>query len=62
LTADVEKEAGVPVLSKVPVLGRLFNNRSKVKDSQILLILVKPTIILREEAENKAIAAMEGNY
>jgi type II secretory pathway component GspD/PulD (secretin) len=61
MTVDVEKEAGVPVLSKVPFLGRLFSNRSKVKDSQILLILVKPTIILREEAENKAIAAMESN-
>jgi type II secretory pathway component GspD/PulD (secretin) len=48
-------------LSKVPFLGRLFSNRSKVKDSQILLILVKPTIILRQEAENKAIAAMESS-
>jgi type II secretory pathway component GspD/PulD (secretin) len=61
VTADVEREAGVPVLSKVPFLGRLFSNRSKVKDSMILLILVKPTIILREEAESKAIAPMEGN-
>ncbi|MFZ0033987.1 MAG: hypothetical protein WAK60_03225 [Sedimentisphaerales bacterium] len=61
LTADVETEAGVPVLSKIPFLGRLFSNRSKIKDSQILLILVKPTIILRDEAENKAIAAMESN-
>lgn len=62
LTAEIEKEAGVPVLSKVPFLGRLFSNRSKVKDSLILLILVKPTIILREEAEAKAIAAMENNF
>jgi type II secretory pathway component GspD/PulD (secretin) len=62
ITADVEREAGVPVLSKVPFLGRLFNNRSKVKDSLILLILVKPTIILREEAESKAIAAMESSF
>jgi type II secretory pathway component GspD/PulD (secretin) len=61
LTAEVEKEAGVPVLSKMPVVGRLFSNRSKIKDSQVLLILVKPTIILREEAEHNAIAAMEGN-
>jgi general secretion pathway protein D len=61
VTVEVEKEAGVPVLSKVPFLGRLFSNRSKVKDNLILLILVKPTIILREEAENKAIAAMEGS-
>jgi type II secretory pathway component GspD/PulD (secretin) len=62
LTAEVEREAGVPVLSKVPFLGRLFSNRSKVKDSLILLILVKPTIILREEAEAEAIAAMENNF
>jgi type II secretory pathway component GspD/PulD (secretin) len=62
ITADVEREAGVPVLSKVPFLGRLFSNRSKVKDNLILLILVKPTIILREEAEDKAIAAMESSF
>ena len=62
VTAEVEREAGVPVLSKVPLLGRLFSNRSKVKDSLILLILVKPTIILREEAEAEAIAEMENNF
>jgi type II secretory pathway component GspD/PulD (secretin) len=61
LTVETEREAGVPVLSKVPFLGRLFSNRSKVKDSQILLILVKPTIILREEAEYKA-TAMESSF
>ncbi|MHC4581687.1 MAG: hypothetical protein ACYS14_09530, partial [Planctomycetota bacterium] len=57
---EVETEAGVPVLSKIPLLGRLFRNRSVVKDSKILLILVKPVIILQEETEAEAIAAMEG--
>ncbi|MDD5064205.1 MAG: hypothetical protein PHQ35_05530 [Phycisphaerae bacterium] len=61
ISVEVEKEAGVPVLSKMPFFGRLFSNRSKVKDNLILLILVKPSIILREEAESKAIAAMEGS-
>ena len=59
ITAEVEKEAGVPVLSKIPILGRLFGNRSKIKDEKILLILVKPTIILQEEREAEATAAME---
>ena len=59
LTAEQELESGVPVLSKIPILGRLFSNRSEVKDKQILLILVKPTIILEGEVEEKAIAAME---
>ena len=59
LTAKVDKEVGVPILSKIPILGRLFTNRSSIRDEKILLILVKPTIILQEEAENQAIASME---
>ena len=62
VTGEVEKEAGVPILSKIPLIGRAFTNRSKVKDEKILLILVKPTIILREEAEAEAIAAVEGGF
>lgn len=59
LASQQHKEAGVPVLSKIPILGRLFTNRSSVRDQKILLILVKPTIILQEETEQEAIAAME---
>jgi len=59
MTAEIEKEAGVPVLSKIPIIGRLFGNRSKVNDQRILLILVKPTVILQEEREAEAIAAVE---
>jgi len=59
VTAEVDKEVGVPVLSKIPVVGRLFSNRSKIRDNKILLILVKPTIILQEEREEDALAALE---
>jgi general secretion pathway protein D len=59
VTAEVEREAGVPVMAKLPIIGRLFSNRSKIKDQKILLILVKPTIILQEERDAEAIAAME---
>jgi type II secretory pathway component GspD/PulD (secretin) len=59
ISSEVETEAGVPILSKIPLIGRLFGNRSKVKDSKILLILVKPVIILQEETEAEAIASME---
>jgi type II secretory pathway component GspD/PulD (secretin) len=58
LTASTQKEAGVPILSKIPILGRFFSNSSDVQDKRILLILVKPTIVLKEEAEEDAIAAM----
>ncbi|HEV2296451.1 MAG TPA: hypothetical protein VGR35_21585 [Tepidisphaeraceae bacterium] len=53
LAGEVEREAGVPVLSKIPFLKRLFTNRSTAKDEQVLLILVKPTIIIAREQERK---------
>ena len=59
ITAEIDKESGIPILSKIPILGRLFRNSSKVKDQKILLIMVKPTIILQEEREAEAIAALE---
>jgi type II secretory pathway component GspD/PulD (secretin) len=57
VTEQVEKEVGVPILSKLPIIGRLFSSRSKVKDHKILLILVKPTIILQEEKDAEALAS-----
>lgn len=53
LAGETEREAGVPVLSKIPFLKRLFTNRSMAKDEQILLILVKPTIVIQREQEQK---------
>jgi len=62
LGAEVQREEGVPVLSKVPVIGRLFDNRSKVKDTSVLLILIKPTILLQSEKEKNAMAALEEEF
>ncbi|AQQ72130.1 Type IV pilus biogenesis and competence protein PilQ precursor [Limihaloglobus sulfuriphilus] len=62
LTGEVELQSGVPVLSKVPGLGRLFENRAKTKDTYVLLILVKPTILLQDELEAEAVAGMQTNY
>ena len=46
-------ETGVPVLSKIPVLNRFFTNRVQSKEEQTLLILVKPTILIQNEEEEK---------
>ena len=58
---EQEVEAGVPVLSKVPVLNRLFTNRGKNKEQRTLLILVKPTIIMTGEEERKLFPGLEDN-
>ena len=53
LSGEIEEEAGVPVLSKIPILKRLFTNRSQAKDDIVTLILVRPSIIIEREAEQK---------
>jgi type II secretory pathway component GspD/PulD (secretin)/tetratricopeptide (TPR) repeat protein len=53
IAGEITKEVGVPILSKIPFLKRLTTNQSMAKDEQILLILVKPTIIIEKEIEQK---------
>jgi general secretion pathway protein D len=53
LAGETEREQGVPILSKIPFLKRLFTNRANSQDEQILLILVKPTILIQHEQEQK---------
>ncbi len=54
LSSDVNRDDGIPVLSKLPLIGRLFENRSQVKDSNVLLILIKPTLMFYDELEENA--------
>ncbi|MEM9294928.1 MAG: hypothetical protein AAGA57_03925 [Planctomycetota bacterium] len=53
LVTENEVMAGVPVLSKIPVINRLFTNSSTVREEQTLLILIKPTIIIQTEQEEE---------
>ncbi len=51
---EVEIEAGVPILSKIPVLKRAFSNQSTVKDTRTLLVLIRTKIIIQKETEEEA--------
>jgi type II secretory pathway component GspD/PulD (secretin) len=62
ITAESDIEAGVPILGKVPIIGRLFRNTSKIRDQKILLVLVKATILLQDEQEAIATGAMENGF
>lgn len=53
LVTELEVESGVPVLSKIPILNRFFTNRVQAKEEQTLLILVKPTVLIQTEEEEK---------
>lgn len=54
LITEVEVETGVPVLSKIPIINRFFTNRLETKEEQSLLILIKPTILIQTEEEEKS--------
>ncbi|MCX5689954.1 MAG: hypothetical protein NTV94_09275, partial [Planctomycetota bacterium] len=53
LVTEQEVESGVPVLSKIPIINRFFSNRIEVREEQTLLILIKPTILIQTEEENR---------
>jgi len=53
LVGESEVETGVPVLSKLPILNRFFSNRLDVKEEATLLILLKPTIMIQNEEEER---------
>ena len=52
-SGEVEREIGVPLLSKIPIINRAFTNRGRVSDEETLLILIKPNIIIPRDQEKK---------
>jgi type II secretory pathway component GspD/PulD (secretin) len=52
LVSEIEVEAGVPVLSKIPFINRFFTNRLTSKSEETLLILIRPEIIIQQENED----------
>jgi general secretion pathway protein D len=58
LSSEVEREMGVPLLNKVPIVNRFFQNRGFVREEETLLILIKPKIIIQREEEERAYPTM----
>lgn len=53
LVEEVQVETGVPVLSKIPILSRFFSNRIDAKEEKTLLVMIKPTILIQNEEEER---------
>ena len=49
--AEARNEYGTPILNKIPYLQRLFSNTSIGRDTQSIMIMVTPRIIIQEEEE-----------
>lgn len=50
---EARNEQGLPVLSKLPYINRLFKNVGIGRESQSLMLMVTPRIIIQEEEEEK---------
>jgi Flp pilus assembly secretin CpaC len=59
LNSESEVETGVPILSKIPILKRLFSNRTQSKEEQTLLILLKPTVLIQNELEEQSFPGLD---
>lgn len=64
LVMESEKNTttGVPVLSSIPALGRLFRRDVKDVDRRELLIFIQPRIISGDSSQSAAQADMESRY
>jgi general secretion pathway protein D len=51
--SEGRSERGVPILSKVPYVSRLFKNVGIGRTTQSLMMMVTPRIIIQEEEEEK---------
>lgn len=54
--------SGIPILSKIPVLKRLFSRDQKSNKKSNLVILLKPTIIIKEEQEANFFSSPNRNF
>jgi type II secretion system protein D len=55
-------KSGVPILSRIPGLGRLFGQTQKDVDRRELLIFIQPQIVVGEESQQQAQSDMERRY
>nr|NJM04462.1 type IV pilus secretin PilQ [Desulfobacula sp.] len=56
-TTDNKSASGTPVLSGIPILGRLFSTDTDIDNRNELLIFLTPSIIQLEQKRNKFTAA-----
>jgi type II secretory pathway component HofQ len=63
-SSETKTSNGIPILSKIPFIKRLFSSNTTDRDITTagnLIILIKPTILIRAEKEGRAFAHSKGN-
>ena len=55
-------ENGVPILNKIPFINRLFMNTAIGRDTQSIMLMVTPRILIQEEEEDYMLGSMQTVY
>ena len=50
--------AGVPILNKIPYISRLFKNSGVGRDTESVMLMVTPRIIIQEEEEELVLGTL----
>ena len=62
ITREGTAKSGIPLLSDIPGLGRLFSTTTDTKDRSELLVFIQPSIVTDPEGINRVQADMDSRY
>jgi len=60
--SEGRSEQGVPILNKIPFVNRLFMNSAIGRDTQSIMLMVTPRILIQEEEEEYMLGSMPTVY
>ena len=59
---DGEEKSGIPILSDIPYLGRLFSTNTTKEDSSELMVFIQPSIVKNDRSLDAVQADMDARY
>jgi type II secretory pathway component GspD/PulD (secretin) len=59
---DGQEKSGIPILSDIPYLGRLFSSTTDTNNRSELMVFIQPSIVSSDRTLNDVQADMDGRY
>jgi type II secretion system protein D len=59
---DGQEKSGIPILSDIPYLGRLFSTNTTKEDSSELMVFIQPSIVKNDRSLDAIQADMDARY
>ena len=59
---DKQENSGIPILSDIPFLGKLFGSTTNSKDRSELMVFIQPSVVQNDRSLNAVQADMDSRY